>query len=751
MIGKTISHYKILEKLGEGGMGIVYKAQDLKLDRFVALKFLPPHLTTSDEEKRRFIHEAKAASALQHNNICAIHEIDETEAGQIFICMDYYEGETLNKKIKEKPLPLKEAIKIAIQIAQGLKKAHSKNIVHRDIKPANILITEEGWVKIIDFGLAKLKGQTMLTKAGTTMGTVAYMSPEQTRGGMVDHRTDIWSLGVLLYEIIAGEQPFKGDYEQAVIYSILNEEPEFITKIRGEVPEQIEQILDKALTKSPEKRFQTMEEMLEQLNNAGEDLSEGLSKKSPLFRLGRKQRRIALLPLKSITQDAEQEWFTDGMTDALITDLAKIGGIRVISRSSAMKYKSTDKTPPEIAAELGVQYVIEGSIVKMRDQVKVSARLINAPDDEYLWADDYERAFSNILALQSEIAQTIAHKIQVQLTPEEQKRLNSVSPVNPEAHEAYLKGMFHWYKLSPQDLEIALHYFELALEKDPNYALAHAGIALVWGGQMQMGLIPHREAGPRVKAAAARALELDSTLVEVHHTLALSRAWWEWDWEGAETAFRQAIALNPNYPDTRAYYSHFLNIIGRPEEAIVQIECALELDPLNSLFQALYCMDLLYMHRYDDATTQLRNTLKFAPNEPVVRSTMRTAFHMKGMYKEALEEWKAFYIARGDREAEEALARGYLEDGYPGAMLFVAETMEKRSQTTYVTPWQIGTLYTRAGKKDKALDWLEKAFEARDVNVPYLSVDPLFDDLRSDPRFQNLLRRLNLPENKNFN
>ncbi len=524
MIGKTISHYKILEKLGGGGMGDVYKAEDTKLQRTVALKFLPLELTRDQEARQRFVHEAIAASALDHPNIGTIHEIDEVE-GHFFIAMAHYEGETLKDKIERGPMEVEEAFNIAIQIAQGLAKTHSKDIVHRDIKPANVLITEDGQVKIIDFGLAKLTGRTVLTKTGTTMGTVAYMSPEQTQGAAVDHRTDIWALGVMFYEMLAGENPFKGEYEQAVMYSIMNEDPEFITKVRSEVPVKMEQILEKALKKDADKRFQTIEEMLSELQTVGAKLKSGeLKIRSRLLKIGRKQRirlfravavfavliaagglylwrtkigeatpvSIAILPLKSITEDTSQEWFTDGMTDALITNLAKIGGLRVISRSSVMRYKGTNKPMPEIAQELGVDYVVDGSVLKMGDQVKISARLVDASRDEYVWADDYERAFSNVLGLQGEIAQTIASQIQVKLTPQEEVRLASARPVNPEAYEAYLKGQFHWYKLSPPDLETALQYFELALEKDPNYALAYAGIAAVWGARSQFGLVPPR-------------------------------------------------------------------------------------------------------------------------------------------------------------------------------------------------------------------------------------------------------------------
>jgi tetratricopeptide (TPR) repeat protein len=334
--------------------------------------------------------------------------------------------------------------------------------------------------------------------------------------------------------------------------------------------------------------------------------------------------------------------------------------------------------------------------------------------------------------------------MQVKLAPQEETRLASAHQVNPEAYEAYLKGQFHLYKLTRPDLESALQYFEFALDKDPNYAQVYAGIAMVWAGRQQQGFVSAGEATPRAKAAAAKALELDSTLAEVHYTLANIRSWIDWDWEGGEAEFRRAIELKPNDPYPRAYYSHLLYMMKRPEEAIGQIERALELDPLNALLRAIYAMDLMYARRYDDAIALLRTTLKTSPGDLVALSTLRSAFHMKHMYKEALEVWKASYAARGDREAEEALARGFAEDGYRGALQRAAETLAVRSRTSYVPPWQIGTLYTRAGQKDEALEWLEKAYEAHDQNMPYIAVDPIFDILRDDPRFQDLLRRMRL-------
>jgi TolB-like protein len=458
---------------------------------------------------------------------------------------------------------------------------------------------------------------------------------------------------------------------------------------------------------------------------------------------------IAVLPLENLTGDPEQEFFADSATDELIGQLAQIGALRVISRRSVMQYKGVEKPLPEIVKELKVDAVVEGTVLRVGDSVRIRVQLIEAlPEERNLWTQTYDRAMTDVLVMYREMARAIADRIQVKLTPQEEANLASTRQVNPEAYEAYIKGRFHRYKLTQQDLEIALQYFELALEKDPDYALAYVGIAHVWGGRQQQGLVPYSEAAPRAKAALLKALELDDTLPEVHHILAGIRAWVDWDWEGAETAYLRAFQLNPNYPDPRAYYSHFLLIMRRPEEAMAQIERALELDPFNALFRAMYAMDLNFVRRYDDAIALLRETLRTAPNDWTALSTLRSAYHHKGMYEEALEIWKRSYAAKGDREAEDALALGYAEAGYSGALSRVAETLVARSRTTYVTSWQIGTLYTRAGKNDEALEWLEKAYEEHDGNMPYISVDPIFDDLRDNPRFQDLLRRLNLPQGK---
>ena len=768
--------YRIVEEIGRGGMGVVYKAEDIKLRRMVALKFLPHQWISDADAPERFVQEARAASALDHQNICSIYEIGEAEDDRMYIAMAFYEGENLRDKIKRGPLAQEEALGIVTQAAAGMAKAHQKGIVHRDIKPANMLITTDGVVKVVDFGLAKLAGQIKLTREGTTVGTVAYMSPEQAKGEPVDQRTDIWSLGVVLYEMLSGVLPFKGDYEQTLIHSILNHEPERLAKLRKDLPAGLENIIFKALSKKPSDRYQSMDELLADLQAVAAGLRP-VQAASMIFRgrvLGLKKVHacaaiagililaivarllifpkrgqafdsIAVLPIENLTGDPGKEYFVDGATDELIGQLAQIGSLRVISRTSVMKYKGLKKPVPEIARELQVKAVVAGTVHRVGDRVRIRVELINAlPEERNLWTETYDRAMTDVLVMYSEMARAIAGRMQVKLAPQEETRLAGARQVNPEAYEAYLQGRFHWYKLTRPDLDSALQYFESALAKDPNYAQAYVGIASVWIGRQQQGFIPRSEAAPKAKAAAAKALELDGLLAEVHNTLAGIKTWTDWDWESGEAEYRRAIELNPNLPDPRAALSHLLNILKRPEEAMTQIQRALELDPLNALFRGHYAMDLMYARRYDDAIAVIHDALKTSPNDLIALSTLRSAYHMKKMYPEALDAWKASYAARGDQAAEDALTRGFKEGGYPMALQRAAEMLVVRSRTAYVPAWQIGTLYTRAGKKDEALEWLEKAYQAHDPNTPYISVDPIFDILRDDPRFKDLLRRMNL-------
>jgi serine/threonine protein kinase/Tfp pilus assembly protein PilF len=771
--------YEIAEELGRGGMGVVYKAHDQKLRRGVALKFLPQELTHIPELRDRFVREAQAAAVLDHPNICTVYEYDEKD-DTTFISMAFIDGESIKKKIEEGPLELDEAIRVAIQTAEGLQAAHDKGVVHRDIKSANIMVDERGLAKIMDFGLARISGSTLKTQEGMTMGTVAYMSPEQARGETVDFRTDIWSFGVVLYEMFSGQLPFKGDHDQAVVYSILNEKPKSITAIRPEIPTSIEQVIDKAMEKDPDNRYQNVAELLDDLRSISEGIiPEAIKARLRKAKLQKRKRAIlytgtaglliiitiialsifsgpgeaidaiAVLPFENLTGDSEQEFFVDSVTDELIGQLSQIGALRVISRRSVMPYKGIEKSLPEIAQELNVDAVVEGSVLRVGENVRIRVVLVEALTEERnLWAQTYDRDMTDVLMMYKDMARTIADKTRVELTQQEVAIFASARQVNPEAYEDYKKGLFHAYKLNAQDFELALGYFELALEKDPNFALGHVGVGFVWQGYIQQGLMPYSEAGPKAEAASLRALELDDTLPEVHYFLAANQTWGKWDWESAGKSFERAIELNPNFPDARAYYSWYLFYMGRPEEAMAQIERALELDPFHAAFRSLYAFDLMYARRFDEAVEDLRETLRTAPTDDFALSAIRSAYHVNGMFEEAYEAWKRYYDVHDDSEAEQALLQGYEEGGYSGALSSVADLMIERSKTTYITPWQIATVYTRAGRNKEALDYLEQAFEAHDANMPSIAVDPIFDNLRDELRFNELLRQMNLPQAK---
>ncbi|MCI0697473.1 protein kinase [candidate division KSB1 bacterium] len=703
MIGQTISHYKILEKLGGGGMGVVYKAQDLKLDRFVALKFLPPHLSADEDEKKRFIHEAKAASALDHPNICAIYEIDETEDGQMFIAMAYYEGETLKKKIERGPLPIDQTIDLAIQIAQGLAKAHKHGITHRDIKPANVMITKEGVAKIVDFGLAKLAGQTKLTKSGMTVGTVAYMSPEQARGEEVDHRTDIWALGVVLYEMITGQLPFKGEYEQAVIYSILCQEPASIISLRTGVPMELERVVNKAMAKKAGERYQHMDEMLTDLRLLKKEAEAGVSKerltkpklhKSKrsslyigatgllvlLFGIGlhlwlnteeKKEAvspdkyRIAVLPLANISPDPQDEYFVDGMTEELISTLLRIDGLRVIARTSVMRYKvGGNKDVAEIGRELKVGTVLEGSVRKSANKLRITAQLIDVQTQEHLWSRNYDRVLQDVFAIQSDIAQQVAEALKVRLLTGEKGEIEKKATENLEAYTLYLKGRYFWNKRTEADINKAILHFEQAIKIDSTYALAYSGLADSYSLLANRGSLSSKEACPRAKAAAIKAVEIDDTLAEAHTSLGFVRMAYDWDWLVAEKEFKRAIDLNPSYAIAHQMYARYLSGMGRHDEAIAEIKRAEELDPLSLPISAGVGQTFLKARRYDQAIEQLRKTQEMDPNFAQAHYFLGGAYLNKEMNEQAIAELqKAITLSADSLSVGAALVQAYAKLG----------------------------------------------------------------------------------------
>ncbi len=779
MIGQTISHYRILEQLGGGGMGVVYKAQDLKLDRPVALKFLPPDLTHDPEAGHRFVHEAKAASAIRHNNICVVYDIDETADGQMFISMECLEGETLKKKIERGPLKIDEAIDICEQVARGLSKAHEQGIVHRDIKPANIMVTTDGVAKIVDFGLAKLSGRTMLTKAGSTLGTAGYMSPEQASGGITDHRTDIWSLGVVLYEMLTGRRPFEGDYENALMYSILNSEPAHITGIRTGIPKELERIVEKCLMKAPGERYQHADELVVDLNGLGRASSAQRNppaaepvvipkkRRTVLYGLGAiavvviafgvllllrgkddrnglraELRSVAVLPPRNLSKVPGDESLSEGLLEGLITELGNIKSVSTIGRQSVMKFEGTDKGYAQIAAELGgVEAIVEPSFQHIGNKLQIHARLIRASDGTVLWAGTFDKTMDDILILQSEVARTIAREIRATVTPQEQTRLASARPVNAGLYQIYLQGRYFFARRTLAAFNKSIQLFEQILAKDPENALAYAGLAESYAIlPFYEGALP-AEAFPKAKAAAMKALELDNSLAEAHSALGFVLFYWDWDWAGAEQELLKALELKPGYVIAHHWYAEYLSAMGRHDEAFAEIKRAQELDPLSPLLLSIGGEVCNFARRYDDVIEQCRRAIELDSNFSLAHAHLARAYLAKGMYMEAEE---AARCTGDDERISLRLANIYAAAGSKAKAVRILAARRSANERE-LDPVAVAGITARLGEISVALDWLEKAYDQRQPDLVFLNVILNLDPLRDEPRFQALVRRVGLP------
>jgi len=774
MIGKTISHYRILEKLGEGGMGVVYKAEDTKLKRTVALKFLPPELTRDAEAKARFIQEAQAASALDHANICGIHEIDETAEGQLFISMTLCEGETLGERIKRGPLSMEEALRIATQIARGLAKAHAQGIVHRDIKPANVIITGDGVAKILDFGLAKLAGQVRLTRAASTLGTVAYMSPEQAGGKDVDERSDIWSLGVVLFEMLTGRLPFRGEYEQAMVYSILHEAPVSLAALRPDAPEKLVHVAGKALAKNPEARYRDVRETIADLEALERELAKRAEAPAadPLEARRRRARRaiigigivtvaalvvgrllifaphggpissLAVLPFQNMSADPEQEYFSDGMTEAIIKELSQIKALRVISRTSVMQYKGSPKTVPQIAGELGVDAIVEGSVLRADHEVRITARLIATHPEKHLWAEDFTRTLENVLILQSEVARAIAREIKVAVTPEEQERLARARAVNPEAHEAYLKGKYFWAKSSPADWYKSMQYFQQAIDKDSTYALAYAGMAEAYDNLGSAGIQAPREMWPKVKAYTEKALAIDPSLAEGILLIADVKYCYDWDIKGAEEYYKRAIELDPNLALAHFWYGFFLTSRGVFKQGIAEMKQALRLDPLSPMIMGQIGLGHGLAGQYDSAYAYYDRAAEIDSNTALIYWGEPNIYLRQGKFNEAIELAKKG-VARGIPSSLEMLAVAYALSGQTEKARESLSKLLNWIGDGYYPPLWISEIYCALGDREKALEYVEKGYQERDASLvsPAL-MPPWCDFIKSDPRYQEIMRKV---------
>ena len=781
--GARLGPYEIVAPLGAGGMGEVYRARDSRLERDVALKVLPAAALADETARARLVREARLASKLNHPHICTIYDVGESE-GRTYVAMELVEGQSLSDRVARGALPIAEVVAYGQQMAAALAHAHAKGVVHRDFKSANVVVTPEGEVKALDFGLAKrlasdeladgtTRSRQSLTEAGVVAGTLAYMAPEQLRGRPADARSDIWALGVVLYELAAGRRPFQGKTGFELSSAILSQP---IPAVPASVPAPLAAVIDRCLAKEPGARYQRADDVraaLEALQTGtvapwmhrrylirrrawpawvaaalvvvsllvGFDVGGVRGRLAGTHGIPRIES-LAVLPLENLSGDSSQDYFAVGMTEALITDLARLGALkRVTARGSVMRYRGTKLSFAEIARELKVDALITGSVLRSGGLVSLTVQLIDPKTEAQLWTNRYQRELKDVIRLQNDIVAAIVGEIKAQLTPDDQVRLASARPVNPDAYDAYLKGRIELNRLSPKNFEIAMDYFRLALQKDPGFALAHVGIASVWNGRGHLGYILPREAIPEARAAIARALALDERLPDAYRLQGSSQFYLEWNWDAARRSWQRVMELNPNDGEVKVSLAAFAAAMGQLEGTTAAFEIALESDPHNPQLRDFYGHQLLRLRRYDEGIVQFRRVLSAEPDFHSSFNGLWRAYHFKQMYGEAARYAAKYLAAKGYADLGDAFDRDYARQGYAGALRKAAAGMAQQSGTSVV----IARMYAFAGDKDLALRWLEKAYQDGDSTMVYLKVDPSFDVLRDDPRFQTLLRKMNFP------